>query len=314
MDQRIKAVVIAAAVTIAASAAPRAHGQDHGLSVTVTRAGAPAPNVQVDLQLLNRGKVAAGTTGAGGDLMMLMSLANLGKATRMQVVIYDCPNDQQLVVFVEAGAGMPEAKDCKRRIAGWFWFGRARAVLIDVTRGTVQVQGGQSFLSTPRGRLIAGGGAAALGVIALTAGGGDSNSAGNSPTGQSGTPGGTAFDPNGNYGVTNSVATDPGGHREFIAMENSTVLTLAVTGTTIRITCPPGSKWTLLTGTITNGQIAGEGRGPAAGFSNVLFRVAGTLATSGSSQGTLNLQLTVGAGGEFPGGQPTVYTVTGRKQ
>jgi hypothetical protein len=189
---------------------------------------------------------------------------------------------------------------------GWFWFGRGRLVTIDLTAATLQATG-QSFLRTRNGQLAAGAGAAALGAIALTAGGNSSDS----PSGQSGT-GGTTFSASGTYPVTNTVASNPDNHP--IGMETSTVLVIAVTGTSITITCPPGSKWTAINGTITNGQITGEGRGTAAGFSNVLFRFTGTIAMSGSNQGTLAGQLTVGAGGEFPGGRPTMYTVSGRKQ
>lgn len=288
------------------------------LHVAVTRDGSPAANVPIDMQLLNRGKVAGGVTGATGDLALALSAVNAGKPTRMQVVVYDCPSDRSFVVFVEAGAAAPEENECRRRIAGWLWFGRARAVTIDVASGTMQVQGGQSFLGSTTGRLVVGGGAAALGAIALSAGGGSSADA--SPSGSPSTPGGgnnggtTPFNPNGNYPVTNAISSDPGGHRTFIAMEGSTVLVITVTDTTIRITCPPGSKWTAINGTIANGQITGEGRGTAAGFSNVLFRFSGTLTLTGSNQGALSGSLTVGAGGEFPGGQPTVYTVSGRKQ
>jgi hypothetical protein len=314
---------IALAMVIAVTAgvaAPRAQTPDGSVTVSVSRSGAPAPNVAVDLQLLNRGKVAAGTTGPGGDLSMLMSIANLGKATRMQVVIYDCPNDLQRVVFVETGAAAPENVDCKKRVAGWFWFGRARAVMIDLTRATVATRGGQSFLGSTRGRLIAGGGAAAVGLVALSAGGGDSSGGSNTGTNNnSGTPGsgsGTPFEPNGNYPVTNAVFSDPGEHRIFIALENNTVLVITISGSNVTVTCPPGSKWTLLSGTYnpSTGQLSTEGRGTAAGRSNVLFRFNATITTSGSNQGAIAGQLTVGAGGELPGGQAIVYTVTGKRQ
>ena len=306
--------VLAAGTAVALEAAGQ---QPQAVTISVARDGVPAANVTVEFQFLNAGKVPAGTTGSTGDLALAMSLVNGGKATRLQVVVYDCPNDRSMVVLVEAGATAPENVDCKRRILGWFWFGRSRAVLIDTVRGTVQTTGGQSFLGSTRGRLIAGGGAALGGIALLSAGGGDSNSGGTGSTGSSGTPGGSTFDPNGNYGVTNSVATDPGGHRFFVIMEDNTVLTVVITGSSIRITCPPGSKWTQINGTFnpSTGQItAGEGRGTAAGFSNVLYRFTGTITMSGSTQGTLNGQLTVGAAGEFPGGQPIVYNVSGRRQ
>ena len=305
---------IAIALACAAGVTVVAQQSSSVLQVNVTRDGVPAANVQIDMQLLNQGKVSGGATGATGDLALALSMVNAGKATRVQVAVYDCPNDRSFVVFVEAGAVAPEDSECRRRMAGWLWFGRARAVTIDVARGTMQVQGGQSFFGTTTGRLIAGGGAVLIGAAALTAGGNDSSSAGNPPSGQSGTQGGTSFTPSGTYPVTNAVASDPGGHRLFVLMEDNTVLTVVVTGTAIRITCPPGSKWTEINGTITNGQITGEGRGTAAGFSNVLYRFTGTLALTGSSQGTLAGSLTIGAGGEFPGGQPIVYNVSGRKQ
>ena len=307
----VMAGVLAAGTAVALEAAAQ---QPQAVTVSVARDGVPAANVTVEFQFLIAGKVAAGTTSSTGDLALAMSLVNGGKATRLQVVVYDCPNDRSTVVLVETGATAPENVDCKRRILGWFWFGRSRGVLIDTVRGTVQTTGGQSFLGSTRGRLIAGGGAA-LGGIALLSMGGDNNGSGS--TGQSGTSGGSTFDPNGNYGVTNSVATDPGGHRFFVIMEDNTVLTVVITGSSIRITCPPGSKWTQINGTFNSstGQItAGEGRGTAAGFSNVLYRFTGTITMSGSTQGTLNGQLTVGAGGEFPGGQPIVYNVSGRRQ
>lgn len=323
---RTRLTGLAIAVALAAGAAPSVAQQSSSVfQVTAMRDGGPAANVQVDMQLLNQGKVAAGVTGAGGDLALALSLVNAGKPTRMQVVIYDCPNNQQLVVFVETGAEVPENLNCKRRVAGWLWFGRARAVTIDVARGTMQVQGGQNFLGSTRGRLILGGGAAAVGVGLLANGGSDSSGStnttgnpGNTPSGGSGTPPPTEtpFDPNGNYRVTNTVGSDPGGHRFFVLMEDNTLLLVTITGSTVTITCPPGSKWTLLTGTFnpTTGQIAAEGRGTAAGFNNVLFRLAASIVLSGSTRGAITGVLTVGPNGELNGGPPITYNIAGARQ
>lgn len=313
MGKRLTGFVIALLMTAAVAATTVSGQEPPVVNVKVMRGGAPAANVTIEFSIVNGGKWGAGATGTNGDLSVAMQAVNGGKPVRLQVVIYDCQADQSIVVFVEAGAATPENRECKRRVVGWFWFGRGRLVTIDLAAATLQATG-QSFLSTRNGKLIAGGGAALLGAVALTAGGGDSSSS--SSGGQSGTQGGTSFDPGGNYGVTNSVASDPGEHRFFILMEDSTVLTVTITGSTITITCPPNSKWTQITGTFnpSTGQITGEGRGTAAGRSNVLFRFTGTITMSGSNQGTLAGSLTIGAGGELPGGQPIVYNVSGRKQ
>jgi hypothetical protein len=302
---------LAMALAMAAGAALSAAQQPSpAVTVTVARDGAPAANIAIEFSLVNGGKRAVGATSTAGMLPVEMSLINGGKPVRLQVVVYDCPADQSIVVFVEAGAAAPEKRECKKRMLGWFWFGRGRAVVVDTVRGTVRSQG-QSFLSTRNGRLIAGGGVAVVGIGLLTAGG-DSNGSGQTPSGQNN----TAFDPSGNYPVTNTVGTDPGEHRFFILMENNTVLTLTITGTTVRITCPPGSKWTLLTGTFApaTGQITAEGRGPAASFTNVLFRFSGTIAMSGSNRGTITGSLTIGPNGELNGGPPITYNVAGAKQ
>jgi hypothetical protein len=310
MRNRVSGLVLA--VILGAGAVLSAAGQaPESVGVTVNRDGAAAAKVAIEFRLLNGGKVSAGATNTAGTLGVPMSLINGGKPVRLQVVIYDCPADQSIVVFVENGAEMPENRECKRTIAGWFWFGRGRLVAVDIARGTVQAQG-QSFLSTTRGRLIAGGGAAVLGVGLLSAGGDSSSGNNQTPSGGQN----TTFDPNGNYGVTNAVGSDPAEHRFFILMENNTLLTVTITGTSVRITCPPGSKWTQLNGTFTpaTGQIAAEGRGPAAGFSNVLFRFSGTIAMSGSNRGAINGTLTIGPNGELNGGPPITYNVTGTKQ
>lgn len=317
-----RAVGVMAGLLLATAAMPAAAQQP--LQVTATRGGAPAPNVRFDMQFLNRPKTAMGTTAAGGVLDLTLEMANLGKPTRVQVVIYDCPADRSFVLFVEAGGVIPEDKECRRTVAGWLWFGRARAVTIDVARGTMQVQGGQSFVGSTRGRLILGGGAAAVGVGLLSAGG-DSNGStnntgnpGNTPSGGSGNPPPTEtpFDPNGNYRVTNTVGSDPGGHRFFVLMEDNTLLLVTITGSTVTLTCPPGSKWTLLTGTFnpTTGQITAEGRGPAAGFNNVVFRLVASIVMSGSTRGAITGVLTVGPNGELNGGPPITYNIAGTRQ
>lgn len=289
--------------------------------VTVTRAGAPAPNVAIDIQILNRGKVPLGTTGAAGDLEIALGMANLGKATRVQVVMYDCPNDRTFVVLVEAGAVAPEDKDCRRRVAGWFWFGRARTVLIDLTTGVITV-GGQGFLGTTRGKaiLVGAAGVAAVGVVA--SGGGSTTTTPQTNTPPTNNPGTgnppttpTPFNPSGTYTVTNTVTSDPGQHREFVNLEPSTVLTVTVTGSTIRIVCPPGSRWTLLEGSFnpSTGDFTATGRGVAAGFPNVQFRFTGVITLTGSSQGRLSGVLAIGVGNELPGGQAIQFGVNGSK-
>jgi hypothetical protein len=292
--------------------------------ITVARAGVPAPNVAIDIQILNRGKVPLGTTGATGDLEIALGMANLGKATRVQVVMYDCPNDRTFVVLVEVGAVAPEDQDCRRRIAGWFWFGRARTVLVDLTAGVITV-GGQGFLGTTRGRaiLVGAAGVAAIGVVAS---GGSTTPQTNTPpannpgTGNPPTNPGPSIDPAGPYNVVNTVSSDPGNHRNAVNMEPTTVLTITFDSNNVaRIVCPPGSKYTALTGPAVLNSATGEktitaeGRATVAGVSNVLYRIVVTILTTGANAGRLSGQLTVGANGELPGGQGIVFSVTGQK-
>lgn len=299
--------------------------QDSGTSkVTLTRDGAPAANVPVFVQLTDGGSTAVGSTGLAGDLQFALSPLvqnKLAKLARLQVLVYDCGNGEYVLVFVEVGAE-PEDRNCKRSVVGLVRGGLGRSYAIDLTRLTVQTTGGQSFLSTRNGKLIAGGAAAALlGAAALTAGGGSNASPSRSPSTSNPPPTSPPFNATGNYPVTNNLGSDPGGHAEFIGMERNTVLAISFTGGSgIRITPPSGSKWPVINGTFTMNastgqkQITGEGRGLVAGRSNVLSRFTSTMETVGSSQGQLTGQLTVGAGGELPGGQATVYNVAGRKQ
>jgi hypothetical protein len=290
--------------------------QEDTLHISVTRNGAPAQGVQIVMEFVNAPKPPPATTGIMGDLALVL---NLGKNPRMQVVIYDCPNDEHIVVFVEVGAEMPENEKCRRRVAGIVIFGKGRRVLVDVATGVVQSEGGQSFFGTTTGKLVAGGGAALVAVAVVAAGGGDPASSTNTPANTPSTsptpPTSTPFNPTGSYPVTNTPANDPGGHVTFIAMEGNTVLTVTVTGSTVVIVCPQGSKWTRLEGSFNTatGEIVAQGTGTAAGRPNVLFRFTGTITLSGSNQGRLNGTLTIGAGGELPGGQATTYTVTGTK-
>lgn len=308
MAKRLTGFVIAFLVAAAGAGRTIAAQEPPAVNVRVARDGAPAANVAIEFRFVNGGKFSAGTTAASGDLAIAMHAVNGGKPIRLQVVTYDCRGNQS-VAFVETGAAAPDNENCRKVIVGWVWFGRARVVALDLTRATLQTQGGRSFLSTTTGRLVAGGGAAVVGLALLSAGGDDNGQTGESSQG-------TTFNPNGNYPVSIVVLSDPGEHRTKVAVENSSVLTVAVTGSNITITCPPGSKLTLMSGTIntSTGQVTAEGRGPAAGFSNVLFRVAGTLVMSGANRGALSLVLTIGPNGELAGGPPITFNVTGAKQ
>lgn len=298
---------LAAALALSATgliAAPQNTGTS---KVTITRAGVPAANVAVHVQPLNGASAVVGTTGAAGDLEFALSLVNKPTA-RFRVVVYDCENGQSSAVFVEAGADVPEKDDCRRTILAMVWMRAGSTVAVDLARGTVQTTGARSFLGTRNGQLAAGAGLAAIGAIALTAGGG-----GDSTTGQNNqTP--AAFNRSGTYPVTIIVASDPGEHRGPVGMEATAVLAFAQNGATFTITPPSGSKIAPITGTVSGDQLIGEGRGTVAGRQNVLQRFVGTLPDSGPNQGLLSGTLTVGAGGELPGGLPIVYNISGRKQ
>lgn len=303
-------------VVLLVAAAPVA--AQTSLRMTVTRNGAPAPKVEFALQLAGEPQRAIGATGADGIVDLALGAVNNGKPLRVQVVVYDCPNDQHLVVFVAAGAKMPEDKDCRRSALLWIFLNRHRVATLDVGTRVLRVQ--QSFIATTGGKIaLAAGGAAAAG-LALASGGGGSNAATppvtNNPPVTQPPPSNPPFNAAGNYVVTNSLGSDPGNVRNMINMEATTVLNFVFEGTNgIRIVCPPGSKYTLLTGTFVMNDATGEKRITAQGKDQNgthVFEI--TMQTTGATPGRFTGTHRLGAGGELPGGQPIVFNVNGQKQ
>jgi len=104
------------------------------------------------------------------------------------------------------------------------------------------------------------------------------------------------------FDITTEIESDPGGHTEFIG-EFPPSVEVAIAGHDITVTGV--APWVGVTGTIAeDGSFTCGGSGTVAGFPDVSVTFEGTAAPSG-----LTGTLTVGAGGELPGGDAAVYAV-----
>ena len=287
-----------------------------GLQMNVAGQTAQATSVEVTgldadaaLELaLNGGKIGDGKAGADGRAMMTATIG--GDRSRVNVWVDRCKDGKIVKVqfIVEGNAEPPKDEDCDRKLAGWFW-SNARRVAINVRTGTVQTPGRVSARTLGIAGAVAGGG-----LLILGSGGNDienNNVSGNTPGGQ--TPGGqTPFNPAGNYQVTTARKSDPGEHFTFIQLMTSGLLSAGLSNVTMTISGPSGSNFVTVSGTYdssTNSFVL-TGNGTVAGRSNVGVRFAGTITTSGAISG----DYTMGTGGELPGGQAIVYSITGQKQ
>lgn len=284
--------------------------------VTINVNGAPAGGMQVMLALVNKGKVPVGTTNMTGQLVL--DLANMPKV-RVEVALEECP-DGTHIVMTQPGADQDDR--CRRRLIGFWLWGNGNLV-IDTGTSTLQVIGGQSFLTTPRGLAMLGGGAAAALGVGLAAGG--SSSPGLTPTTPhtptppttptTPTPPTTPTIPNvaGTYRVTSiTVVSDPHGHRTFVNYEICVGFMLPGTQNGNTLTIPGGSPWVNLVLQINpaTGAVTGSGTTTAAGRSNVQWSVTGSKNTRPDVSGkfVFTLQISIGNNGTLPNG-PIVYAL-----
>lgn len=283
--------------------------------VTINANGAPADGMQVMLALVNKGKVPAGTTDMAGQLVL--DLANMPKI-RVEVALEECP-DGTHIVMTQPGAAQDDR--CRRRLIGFWLWGNGNLV-IDTGTGTLQVIGGQPFLTTPRGLALLGGGAAAAVGVGLAAGGGSST--GLTPTPQAQTTPTTPTTPTapppttipnvaGTYHVSSiTVVSDPHGHRTFVNYEICVGFMLPGTQSGNTLTIPGGSPWVNLVLQINpaNGAVTGSGTTTAAGRSNVQWSVTGSKNARPGVSGkfVFTLQISIGNNGTLPNG-PIVYAL-----
>jgi hypothetical protein len=286
-----------------------AAAQGDGIAFTALQDGAPAPGVSVVLEIANQGKVNLGTTDAQGQTSFALDVANLGKV-QVEIVVEDCPADDIVHLLGPGGQLPPERDECKRRRVGVFWWGKARAITVDVTRGTLTVTGG----GVGKAVVIGGAGGAAL-LTAVALGGGSGTPAAPAPV--TVTPGGatttvttpgptpTTSTPAGSYNVIRLVIViDVDGHAQFV---NLTLRILQVAGSGPALMLTGDGNWQPIQVNIApDGTFSGEGRGTFAGRTNVPFQVSGTLNTSTRR---ILLRITIG-GGTLPGrGNDITYEI-----
>lgn len=295
---------LAAAVAGALILQVQAAGAQSAPATVIDVSGASGSALEL---ALNGGKISDGTPDTDGNASLTVPL---GADSRQRVTVWvDRCQDNKVVrvqLVVEGNDEPPVDEGCDRKLAGWFWSNAAR-VRLDVASGTVATPGRLS----PRTLGLIGAAAGGVGVAALAAGGGSDSS---TPQQTQNPPPSTTpppFNPAGNYQSMTSVKSDPGNHRAFIELL-SALLLIATTNSPLTIAGPAGSNWVSVTGdfdTSTNRFVL-TGRGTVAGFPNVGVRFEGTITTAGALSG----DYTMGTGGELPGGQAIVYTVTGQKQ
>jgi hypothetical protein len=137
MRRGVVASVVALAMAIPVDGVMAAGAER--VQLVVTKGGVPDAGVEVALNAANLGKVALGTTDSQGGVSFALDAANLGKA-RVQVITDECPTRDHVWLVSPDGQMPPEAKDCKRRVAGAFFWGNTR-LSVDVARGTVTATG-----------------------------------------------------------------------------------------------------------------------------------------------------------------------------
>jgi hypothetical protein len=244
--------------------------------------------------------------GTGAQFEDILNLANDGKI-RVHVFVERCENGKIVRIRMTAdGVTVPQDEGCDRTPVGFFWTDKARALRISLPTNLMQVD--NRGMSTTR---KAGIGAATVGGAVAILLGVSNDERGEDPiTIDPGGPG-TTFNPTGSYPSMTSVTNDPGEHRFFILLANNLVLTVTVSGGNMTITGPSGSNWVTVTGTYNSDTRMGvlTGSGTVAGFPNVGVRFEPTFTTTGAMSGSL----TIGTGGELPGGQAATYSVMGQR-
>jgi hypothetical protein len=297
--------LIAPATAFAAEAAP--------FGVTVLQGGAPDPSVTVTFALATVGKVNLGTTDAQGQLSFALDAVNLGKV-RIEVVVDDCPAEAQDAVYLLGPDGQLPAEnaDCKRRRAGFFWWGKARRIVVDVGLATLTAQNGRFG----KAALIGGPAAAVIGGVALASGGTGapattptSNTTTSVPTTSQPTtvtPQQPTPTPGGSYVVITLVILDPDGHQRFI---NLAVTLLEVAGAASPLMMTGDGNFQPIQVTLaSDGTLRGEGSGTFAGRPNTPFTLSGTL---NAVTRQIVIRLEVG-GGTLPGGRNALYEIRTR--
>jgi hypothetical protein len=127
------------------------------------------------------------------------------------------------------------------------------------------------------------------------------------------------------------VVSDPGGHFNFTQFHNVKQITSGLSpvplpssgnnvasaraDTYVEVTGP--QPWVTLRGgpIAADGSVTLTGTGTVAGFSNVSVRLVGKLVLDMTGRvAGVEGDLTVGAGGELPGGQPIIYRLTATRR
>lgn len=104
------------------------------------------------------------------------------------------------------------------------------------------------------------------------------------------------------FEIVTEVSSDPSGHAEFIG-EFPPIVEYSIEGNQVSIF--GDAPWVTVSGEIQNdGSFSTAGSGTVAGFPNVTVEFLGQ-----AQPGLLTGTLTMGAGGELPGGNPAIYSV-----
>ena len=275
------------------------HAGDGALGISVVRNGEAAAGVQIALVLGGANETKASrVTGPEGESEL--DLANLTK-TPATVVVEDCPDPAADTVYLVAdGASLPTEKDkCKRETVGVFWLGKARRIVVDITRGTLDVKSASLVTPVTGG---AAGGALILTTVLLT-GGGDDTPATSTPTNTTTTTTTTNTSttttitiPVGSHTVVRiTVTIDPAGHRGPINLRPAN---LVFAGTSQRLMITGDGNWQPIeVNAAANGTLSGNGVGTFAGYRDIPFTVSGTY---NAQTRQILLTVTVG-GGKLPG-------------
>jgi hypothetical protein len=147
-DVRKTLIVLVVDVGLVLTSAMALSAQDPPKSIKVTMniSGSPLSGMDLVLQLVDKGKVRAGTTNANGEIAL--DLATLPKV-RFEVSEEECPDPEGSHVLMTQPGAKPDDR-CKRRSIGFWTWGNGTELFIDTGAGTLKVMGGEPTDGKPR--------------------------------------------------------------------------------------------------------------------------------------------------------------------
>lgn len=287
------------------------------------------PGMNIDL-FIDAGKVGIVIVDPKGEGAFDLDLLSLGKPTG-QLYIETC-KDGQRVRIVTDGTIVPTEEGCNRKPIGvLFTFTCTKRITLNFAAAKASF-GGCGSMWTNEWVWVAIGGVAS--TVAVTAGGGGSSSVAPAavtppvvaapaatnttptltptPAAPAPAPGPATIDAGGAYDVgICTVVFDPASHNNVLRL-CELVRQILASASNGGVTFTANAPWVTIGGTYntTTGEFNLSTTGVVAGFSNVSVTLRGNVTAAGVFVG----ELTMGANGVLPGGQPVRYEFRAQKR